>query len=158
VRCVGTDSNRSAIGAKVRALANIGGTNRWQMRQIAGTEGWITFNSLDVVIGLGDATNIDTLRIEWPSGIVQEFHDVAVKQSLTIVERTTLAIGSPSQGEFDLILKGPRQQRYRLEASTNLTAWSPLTSLTITNVDGTVSYKYTPAVNDPQRFFRAAAE
>jgi pimeloyl-ACP methyl ester carboxylesterase len=32
-------------------------------------DGWITFNSLDPVIGLGDANIIDTLRIEWPSGI-----------------------------------------------------------------------------------------
>lgn len=38
------------------------------------------------VIGLGDATIIDTLRVEWPSGIVQELHNVPVKQKLTIVE------------------------------------------------------------------------
>jgi hypothetical protein len=139
-------------------LANIGGTNRWQMRQIVGSEGWLSFNGLDVVIGLGNATNIDRLRIEWPSGIVQEFHNVAVKQSLTIVEHTTLAIENRNQDEFNLILQGPRQQRYRVEASTNLTAWSPVTSLTITNVDGTASFRYTQALNDPQRFFRAAAE
>jgi len=158
VKCVGSLSNRSAIGAKVRVLANIGGTHRWQMRQIVGSEGWVTFNSLDVLIGLGNATNIITLRVEWPSGIVQEFHNVAVKQTLTIVERTTLAIERPSQGEFNVTLKGPRQQRYRLEASTNLTIWSPMASLIITNVDRTVSFQHTPAVNAPQRFFRAAAE
>jgi enediyne biosynthesis protein E4 len=158
IKCVGTMSNRSAIGTKIRALANIDGTNRWQMRQIVGSEGWLSFNSLDVVIGFGNATNIDTLRIEWPSGIVQEFHNVGVKQSLTIVERTTLAIERPSQGGFNVTVRGPRQQRYRLEASANLTSWSPVASLTITNVDGTILFKHTPALNDPQRFFRAAAE
>jgi hypothetical protein len=36
--------------------------------------------------GLGDATVIDTLRIEGPPGIVQEFHGVAVDQFLKIIE------------------------------------------------------------------------
>ena len=31
--------------------------------------------------GLGDATIIDTLRMEWPSGIVQELYDVAANSS-----------------------------------------------------------------------------
>jgi hypothetical protein len=79
-------------------------------------------------------------------------------QLIPSVPPTTLAIQGPSQGEFDVILKGRRRQRYRLEASTNLTNWSPVASLTITNVDRTVSFKYTPALNEPQRFFRAVAE
>lgn len=158
LKCVGTISNRSAIGAKVRVLADIDGTNRWQMRQIVGSEGLGSFNSLDVMIGLGDATNISTLRIEWPSGIVQEFHDVAAKQTLTMVEQTTLAIERRGEGDLDVILSGPRQQRYRLEASTNLTHWTTATSLTITNADRTASFKHTPSVNEPWRFFRATAE
>ncbi len=41
------------------------------MRQIGCDQDWVAFNSLDTVIGLGDATFIDTLRVEWPSGISQ---------------------------------------------------------------------------------------
>jgi hypothetical protein len=36
--------------------------------------------------GLGDATNVTTLRIEWPSGITQEIPNVAANQILTITE------------------------------------------------------------------------
>ena len=36
--------------------------------------------------GLGDATNIDNVRIEWPSGIVQTMTNLAAKQILTVVE------------------------------------------------------------------------
>ena len=158
VRCVGTVSNRSAIGTKVRVLATINGTSRWQMRQIVGGEGFASFNSLDVVMGLGDATNISTLRIEWPSGLVQEFHNVAAKQTLVMVEQTTLAIERRAEGELDVILSGPRQQRYRLESSTNLTHWTTAASLTITNVDRTAYFKHTPSVSEPWRFFRATAE
>ena len=39
-----------------------------------------------VHFGLGDATIIDTLRIEWPSGQVQEMRNVAGNQFLTVTE------------------------------------------------------------------------
>jgi len=158
VRCVGTDSNRSAIGAKVRVKARIAGVDRWQLRQIGCDQDWIAFNSLDTIIGLGDAAIIDTLRVEWPSGRVQELHNVPVKQTLTIVERTELTIAANGTGSFGLTLKGPRQQRYRMQTSTNLTAWSSVGSVTITNADGTAAYTHTPASGDLSLFFRATPE
>jgi hypothetical protein len=96
IRCTGTRSNRSAIGTKVRVKATIGGQERWQMRQIVGSEGWLSFNALDVLIGLGDATVLETLRIEWPSGLVQEFNNVPVKQTLNITEGSPIDAGGPT--------------------------------------------------------------
>ncbi len=157
LRCVGTVSNRSAIGVTVRAKATIAGIDRWQMRQIVGTEGWLSFNHLDVVIGLGDATVVDTLRIEWPSGIVQELHNVPVKQTLTIVEKTTLDIAKLEQTNIVLRITGPRQQRYSVEASTDLQNWSPYASLTVTNIDGTATLQ-TAVGAEPARYFRAIAD
>jgi len=61
-------SNRSAIGAKVRVKATIGGVSRWQLRQITGGSGWVGYNELRANFGFGDATKIDIVRIEWPSG------------------------------------------------------------------------------------------
>ncbi len=158
VRCVGTDSNRSAVGAKVRVKARIGGTDLWQMRQIGCNQDWVAFNSLDAVIGLGDATVIDTLRIEWPSGLVQEFHNFPAKQTLTIVERTELSIGAGIQDDVIVTVKGPRQQRYRVEASSNLAIWSGVGSITVTNADGTASFTHAPAENEALMFFRATPE
>ena len=85
VKCNGTASNRSAIGAKVRAKATIGGKTFWQLREISNGDGRSNGN-LTGHFGLGDATIIDTLRIEWPSGIVQEFRNVATNQMLAIQE------------------------------------------------------------------------
>ena len=94
VKCIGTASNRSAIGAKVRAKATIGGKTFWQLREISNGDGRSN-GTLTAHFGLGDATIIDTLRIEWPSGIVQELHDVAAKQSLTVTEPARLqALGA----------------------------------------------------------------
>ena len=79
VKPVGTVSNRSAVGAKVRVDATIRGVKRSQVRQITGGSGWAGHNELWANFGLGDATNIDLVRIEWPSGTIQDLHNVAVK-------------------------------------------------------------------------------
>ena len=61
VKLVGTVSNRSAIGAKVRTKAFYRGASRWQLRQISGGSGWDGHNELEAHFGLGAATNVDTL-------------------------------------------------------------------------------------------------
>jgi hypothetical protein len=85
LKLAGTTSNRSAIGAKVRIKTVGEGLPRWQMRQVSGGAGFGN-QDLGAHFGLGSATNIDTIRIEWPSGIVQEFHNVPAKQTLTMTE------------------------------------------------------------------------
>src|SRR6185369_10873630 len=86
IRGVGNVSNRSAGGAKVRVKSTIGAEPLWQLREISGGSGYGSQNDLRASFGLGDATNIDTVRIEWPSGIIQEMRNVAVKQFLTVTE------------------------------------------------------------------------
>jgi hypothetical protein len=92
VKLVGTVSNRSAIGAKVRVHAFYRGESRWQLREISGGDSQNNQQSLNAEFGLADATTIDTLRVEWPSGIVQELHDVAPRQFLTITETLPIEI------------------------------------------------------------------
>jgi len=83
---VGTDSNRSAIGAKVRIESNTDGKSLKQMREVSGGSGAGSQNDLRVHFGLGEATVVDLLRIEWPSGLVQEFRDVTADRIITITE------------------------------------------------------------------------
>ncbi len=87
IRCIGTASNKSAIGARVRAKALINGVPVWQMQEISAQPGSQSQNSLNVEFGLGNAGMIDSIRIEWPSGIVQDTANVAVNQFLTITEQ-----------------------------------------------------------------------
>src|SRR6266487_2296703 len=82
----GRQSNRAAIGAKVRVRATMAGKVLWQLREISGGGGLGSQNDLRAGFGLGDARNAEVVRVEWPSGIVQELHDVAPKQFLTIIE------------------------------------------------------------------------
>ncbi|MFB0515579.1 MAG: LamG-like jellyroll fold domain-containing protein, partial [Candidatus Neomarinimicrobiota bacterium] len=86
LQLVGTRSNISAIGAKVHLKAIIGGVPIWQLNEISGQSGFCGQNSLNAEFGLGDATVIDSIRIEWPSGIVWDTTNVGVDQFLTITE------------------------------------------------------------------------
>jgi hypothetical protein len=78
---IGTNSNQSAIGAKVRALASIKGVPVWQMRELRSHPG-----PLEIHFGLSDAEIVDSLRVEWPSGMVDFLIDVGVNQYITIIE------------------------------------------------------------------------
>jgi len=154
VRCVGTISNRSAIGAKVRLQARINGVSVWQMREISGGTGYGSQNMLDAHFGLGQAAKADTLVIEWPSGIRQEMHDLPVNRILTISESPMLKPGQRQPGgNFEVILTSRGGYRYLIEASTNLVDWIALT--TLSNVNGQVQFVDTNAYRYPQRFYRA---
>jgi hypothetical protein len=153
VKCVGTVSNRSAIGAKVRAKATIGGKTFWQLREI-NTGSGICQNALEAHFGLGYATNVETLRVEWPSGIVQEFPNVPAKRFLTITEPPRL-LASIANDAPQLSLKGGRGFQYRVEASTDLAAWSFVSMLTITNLNGTAPVIDASASASGRRFYRA---
>ncbi|MBI1176447.1 hypothetical protein GC207_03305 [bacterium] len=82
---VGSLSNRSAIGAKIKVTAQIGGTTLTQMRQVSGDGGFVSQN-LTSHFGLGDATSVSTVRVEWPSGRTTVLTDVTADQRLTINE------------------------------------------------------------------------
>jgi len=92
VKLVGTVSNRSAIGATVRVHAFFRGQSHWQVRRISGGDRQSSQESLNVEFGLADASIVETLRIEWPSGIVQERHYVEPRQFLTITEALPVEI------------------------------------------------------------------
>ncbi|MFQ5628738.1 MAG: FG-GAP-like repeat-containing protein, partial [bacterium] len=85
---VGIQSNRSAIGAKIRLQTISGEQTFSQMREISAqtSGGYGGQNSLRAAFGLGAATEVSTLEIEWPSGAVQRFNSVAANQFLTVTE------------------------------------------------------------------------
>jgi hypothetical protein len=86
ILCVGTVSNTTAIGAKVWVKATISGTPVWQLQDIAGQRGYGSQNSLNAEFGLGDATIIDSLKIEWPSGIIETYTNITIDQFITATE------------------------------------------------------------------------
>jgi hypothetical protein len=86
LRLVGVASNRSAIGAKVRVLATIHGKTFWQLREVSGGAATFSQDDLRVHFGLGDAESVETVFIEWPSGVTQLLKNVAANQHRDVVE------------------------------------------------------------------------
>ncbi|RMH72188.1 MAG: T9SS C-terminal target domain-containing protein [Gemmatimonadetes bacterium] len=80
----GTISNHPAIGSKVWIKA--GGT--WQMQEISAQSGggYSAQSDRRALFGVGSATVIDSIRVDWSSGVTQYLQNVAVNQYLTISE------------------------------------------------------------------------
>jgi hypothetical protein len=152
IKLRGTLSNRQGIGAKVWVHATLGGSPRRQVRQISGGDG-IVQSSIIAHFGLGDATNASLVRIEWPSGIVQELINVAPRQSLTIEEPSRLI---PGRGAGQIQLIGGRGLPYSIEGSTNLAHWERL--LHFTNTQTAFPFTDTNSANFMRRFYRAVRE
>jgi hypothetical protein len=153
VKLIGTVANRSAIGAKVRAHATIGGKSFWQLREI-GNSGGYNSQPLLAHFGLGDATNVDTLRIEWPSGTVQEIHDVTPRQILTLTEPPRLW-ASVINGIPHFFVKAWPGMQCDIHSSIDLTNWLFLGTSTISNRTGLAEITATTTRNSNQRFYRA---
>ena len=161
VKLIGTASNRSGIGAKVRLYATIGGKAFWQMREVR--NGGTCGGGLVSHFGLGDATNVDTLRIEWPSGIVQTFSNVAPKQILPVVEdQVPGAVHAPqfagvsraTNGAVNVTVSGDTGLLYVFEASTDLQNWTKVGVRS--NATGTVAFMDANAAHYVSRFYRVS--
>lgn len=96
----GQRSNRDGIGARVYILATIGGVPRWQMREITSQSGYAGQSDMAARFGLGDATDVDSMRIEWPSGVIEVRTDVAINQSITVLECTSSDTDSDGVGDL----------------------------------------------------------
>ena len=66
VDLLGADSDRFGVGARVTAYATIGGEPRVLGRYVSGRPWRLAHDGYRVHFGLGDATVVDSLVIEWP--------------------------------------------------------------------------------------------
>ena len=86
VRLVGVESNRSAIGARIKVTVLEGGAKR-NIHAVVGSGGSFGASSLEQEIGLGTADVVESLEVYWPtSGIRQRFEDVPPNSALEIRE------------------------------------------------------------------------
>jgi PKD repeat protein len=76
----GTVSNKSAIGAKIHVKANIDGQNTWMMREISAQNSFNSHNSLRAHFGLGNASSIDSVVIEWSSGNTDVYDNLNINE------------------------------------------------------------------------------
>jgi hypothetical protein len=83
----GTKSNRSAIGARI--TARIGGAI--QSYHVRSGSSYCSQSELPITVGLGQASQADSIVIDWPSGEKTELNSVAAGQIYQIVEGKGIA-------------------------------------------------------------------
>lgn len=82
LKLVGTKSNRSAIGARVKMVSG----NVSQIREVNNQSSYLSQNSLIQHFGLAKFTKVDTLNIQWPSGLNQQFLNIPINERIEITE------------------------------------------------------------------------
>jgi enediyne biosynthesis protein E4 len=85
VTLTGSQSNRSAIGARVTVVA--GGRKR--IDEVMSGGSYYSHNSFTLDFGLGAAAQADRIEVRWPNGRIQEWKAVAAGQTVKIVEGAT---------------------------------------------------------------------
>ncbi len=89
IKCVGTRSNRSGIGTRVRVVS--GGHS--QIDEVMSGSSYYSQNDFRLHFGLGRAAKADLVEFAWPSGVKETFRDLAANQ-LFVVQETKGIVSS----------------------------------------------------------------
>jgi hypothetical protein len=104
---VGTKSNRTGIGARIKVVAQTGtpvlhladkdpsaatplnakpGTTLTQIEEVRSCNGYYSASDLRIHFGLGEAKKVDLVEIRWPSGAVDTLKDLDVNRLVVVEE------------------------------------------------------------------------
>ncbi|MYK19243.1 hypothetical protein F4055_13930, partial [Candidatus Poribacteria bacterium] len=87
IQAIGTKSNRSAIGARIKVVAG----ELTQYAEVKSSGSYLAFSDLRVHFGLKDAEQIDLLEIRWQSGVVENATNLTVNQRFIAIEGEKIA-------------------------------------------------------------------
>ncbi|MBK6831360.1 MAG: VCBS repeat-containing protein [Flavobacteriales bacterium] len=96
INLVGVESNRDAIGARVKITSALG----TQIRDIRSGDGFEFMSFIGAHFGLGEDTELEEVEVKWPSGAVEVFQDVAINSSHTYVEGVSVGMEDVASDGF----------------------------------------------------------
>ena len=82
LKLVGTHSNRSGIGARVRVVAG----SHAQTDEVRSGGSYLSQSDLRLHFGMGPAPKADLVEVRWPSGQVDTLKDVETNQTIRVKE------------------------------------------------------------------------
>lgn len=110
----GIQSNRNGIGARVEIYGPWGK----QIREVQSGIGFEYMHTLNTHFGLGTATNITKVVVRWPSGIIDEFNNIAPNQYFNIIEGSSLGIDDINEQSTFSIYPNPVKNIITLSDNT----------------------------------------
>jgi hypothetical protein len=147
----GVLSNKSAIGTIVKLKAEISGNPVWQMRKVAGQNGYCGQN-LQIHFGLGDATQIDSLVIQWPSGIIQNVEGLNINDYNIVVEDTNTVSVNNESGQSQMGFHLYQNYPNPFNPSTTISWQSPMDSKQVLKVFDVLGNEIITLVDEEKEF------
>lgn len=89
----GITSNLNGIGARIE----LNGPWGTLIRDVKSGQGYGIMNSLQTTIGIGDATEISSIIVKWPSGCVTVINDPAINMVTTVIESCAALVSSTEE-------------------------------------------------------------
>ena len=88
VRTIGTKSNRSGIGARVKCVTKPAAETKphEQIDEVRSGGGYFSQNDLRIHFGLGKADYVDLLEVHWPSGQIDTLKNIKPNQLIFVKE------------------------------------------------------------------------
>jgi ASPIC and UnbV./FG-GAP repeat. len=88
VRTIGTKSNRSGIGARLKCVTKPAGETKSheQIDEVRSGGGYFSQNDLRIHFGLGKTDNVDLLEVHWPSGQIDTLKNIKPNQLIFVKE------------------------------------------------------------------------
>ncbi|TRX53369.1 T9SS type A sorting domain-containing protein [Fulvivirga sp. M361] len=86
VQLEGSESNRNAYGSLVRLFLE----DRVLIREVDGGSSYLSHNSSILHFGLGSATIIDSLEVQWPGGYTETYRSLEADKLISIKEKDNL--------------------------------------------------------------------
>ena len=124
----GVQSNWNGIGARIEVQSAMGS----QMRDIRSGDGFRYMSSLNAHFGIGTDTEIESVTIYWPSGIVDTILNPTINETLFVQEGQTLSIKDNNALQLN-VYPNPTHQYLYVEGLQNDTKNA---SLQIVDVQG----------------------
>ena len=88
VRTIGTKSNRSGIGARIKCVTKVAGEPKphEQIDEVRSGGGYFSQSDLRVHFGLGKAEKVEVIEVRWPSGQIDTLKNVSPNQLVFVKE------------------------------------------------------------------------
>ncbi len=86
VQLEGTQSNRGGVGSRIEIFGDWG----MMVREVRAGESYGTSHTLTQHFGIGASTEIDSIVVKWPSGVIDLHENVIVDQFVTLLENNCI--------------------------------------------------------------------
>ncbi|TAF66175.1 MAG: hypothetical protein EAZ55_06935 [Cytophagales bacterium] len=129
IKLQGVISNKFGIGAKV--YVRTASTN-WQMKELTHNSGYGGQSDYLLHFGVGNSTTADSIRVEWPSGIVQRYASINTNQLLTITEvNPNISVANETINDGDVFVNTDKRAIHSFRVRSNNVSDALLKDLTV---------------------------